>query len=293
MTHAAAAAWRQAAGMGAMTMPVNGWHWREWAAEAAGTGLLMFAVVSAKDLIVRAGGPVSEIWIRVALVGVVAGLVVIAVAYSPLGRRSGAHLNPAVTLGLAAQGSVGAADAICYPLAQAAGGIAGVVAARVCGPTVVGPAVRWAVIAPAGWLGQPAGAAIEAVATGIQLAVVFGCLTSARWRSLAPAAAAILLAGAIAVLAPVSGAGFNPVRGLAPDVPADTYPALWIYFAGPLAGALAVGMAIRVRGRWPKTGKLVHNPAIACYMRCELPHLAASGVTGADDGRAFSRGTGS
>src|ERR1700742_3483361 len=106
--------------VGTTITPSNGWHWREWAAEFVGTALLLFAVVTAKDWIVRAGPPLSERWIRVALVGLVAGLVVIAVARSPLGRRSGAHLNPAVTLGLAAQRSVGAADLLGYPAAQAA-----------------------------------------------------------------------------------------------------------------------------------------------------------------------------
>ena len=90
----------------------------------------------------------------------------------------------------------------------------------------------------------------------------------------------VLLAGAIAGLAPVSGAGFNPVRGLAPDVLGDFYPALWIYFAGPLLGALAAAGAVIVRGRVPRTGKLVHDPAVPCYMRCELPHLAAPGLGG-------------
>jgi glycerol uptake facilitator-like aquaporin len=90
--------------MATTTRPSSGWHWREWAAEFAGTALLLFAVVTAKGWIVRVGPPVSEIWIRVALVGAVAGLVVIAVAFSPLGRRSGAHLNPAVTLGLGGPG---------------------------------------------------------------------------------------------------------------------------------------------------------------------------------------------
>src|ERR1700753_2537468 len=89
-------------GVATTTAPSNGWHWREWAAEFAGTALLLFAVVTAKDWIVRAGPPVSEIWVRVALVGTVAGLVVIAVAFSPLGRRCGAHLNTVVTLGMAA-----------------------------------------------------------------------------------------------------------------------------------------------------------------------------------------------
>ena len=272
------------------TAPVNGWHWREWAAEFAGTALLLFAVVTAKDWLIRIGPPVSELWIRVALVGVVAGLVVIAVARGALGRRSGAHLNPAVTLGLAAQRTVGAADLAGYPVAQAAGGLAGVAIAQLWGPTVAGPAVRWAVIAPADWLSPPWAAAIEAAATAAQLAVVFGCLASPRWYRLTPVAAGVLLAGAIAALAPVSGAGFNPVRGLAPDVLANAYPALWIYFAGPLLGALAAAAAVTRYGRQARTGKLVHDPAIPCYMRCELPHQPGPAPGGQADGAAAAAG---
>jgi len=262
-------------GMSTTTEPANGWHWQEWAAEFAGTGLLLFAVVTAKDWFVRAGPPVSEIWIRVALVGAVAGLMIIAIAYSPLGRRSGAHLNPVVTLGLALRGTVAAADLVGYPVAQVAGGIAGVAAARIWGPTVSGSAVRWAVIAPARWVGQPTAAVIEAAATAAMLAVVFGCLASASRAQLAAPAAGVLLAIAIAGLAPISGAGFNPVRGLAPDVLAHWYLALWVYIAGPVTGALiAAGVVGRYEHR-PVTGKLVHDPAIPCYMRCELPHAAA------------------
>ncbi len=257
------------------TGPLNGWHWLEWLSECAGTALLLFAVVTAKDWIVRAGPPVSEIWIRVALVGTVAGLVVIGVAYSPLGRRSGGHLNPAVTVGLAAQRIVGAADTVAYPIAQVVGGIVGVAAAQLWGPTVSSAAVNWAVIAPAGWLGQPAGAAIEAAATAAQLAVVFGFLSSARWERLAPVAAGVLLAGAIAGLAPISGAGFNPVRGLTPDVIAGVYPAVWIYIAGPLIGTLAAAGIVALRRCQPRTGKLVHDAAIPCYVRCQLPHVPA------------------
>jgi hypothetical protein len=46
--------------MSTTTGPANGWHWREWAAEFAGTGLLLFAVVTAKDWILRPGPPISE-----------------------------------------------------------------------------------------------------------------------------------------------------------------------------------------------------------------------------------------
>lgn len=69
------------------------------------------------------------------------------------------------------------------------------------------------------------------------------------------------------MLGPVSGAAFNPFRGLAPDVLAGTYPAVWIYIAGPLLGAaLAAGAFAAVRRR-PVTGKLRHDPTMPFYMR--------------------------
>jgi TRAP-type C4-dicarboxylate transport system permease small subunit len=119
---------------------------------------------------------------------------------------------------------------------------------------------------------------------------VFGCLASPRWARLTPVAAGVLLTGAIAGLAPVSGAGFNRVRGLAPDVLDGAYPALWIYFAGPVLGALAAAAAVRARGRQARTGKLVHDPAIPCYMRCELPHLVAPAPGNLSGGSSASLG---
>ncbi len=253
--------------------PVDGWHLREWAAEFAGTAILLFAVVTAKYWAVRAGRPYSEFALRVMIVAVVAGLVVVAVAESPLGRRSGAHLNPAVTLGLWVQRVTGPADLAGYVVAQVAGGILGVAAARLWGPAVAATEVQWAVIAPGGRISPWWGAAIEALATLAQLAVVFAVLAGrfVRWTAVV---AGVLLAAFIVALAPVSGAGFNPVRGLAPDVLAGTYPAIWIYLVGPLAGGLLAGVLVLARGRRPLTGKLRHDPRIACYMWCVLPHAA-------------------
>jgi hypothetical protein len=129
----------------------DGWHWKEWRAELAGTAVLLFAVVTAKYWAVRAGPPFSDPAIRVPIVGAVAALVVVGVAFSPLGRRSGAHLNPAVTIGMWLQKVTGSADLAGYVAAQIIGGIAGVAAARTWGPQVADATVRWAVIAPAAW----------------------------------------------------------------------------------------------------------------------------------------------
>jgi aquaporin Z len=261
--------------------PRNGWHWQEWLAEGAGTSIVLFAVVTAKDLAVRAGPPFSGLRWSIAIIAVVAGLAVGGVAVSAFGRRSGAHLNPALTMGLWLQRTVSSADLAGYCAAQLAGGVLGVALARVWGPTVPRAAVDWALLQPAPWLAQLAAAGVECAATAIQLAVVFALLSSRRYHHWTPAAAAAMLTAGIIALGPVSGAAFNPVRGLAPDVLAGVYPAVWVYIAGPLLGAaLAAGAFGAVRRR-PVTGKLRHDPAIPSYMRYDL-HLLEEKVADAE-----------
>jgi aquaporin Z len=250
--------------------PRNGWHWREWLAEGAGSAIVLFAVVTAKDLSIRAGPPLSDLRWSVAIIAVVAGLAVGTVALSGLGRRSGAHLNPALTMGLWLQRTVSHADLVGYWVAQLAGGVLGVALARVWGPTVPRAAVNWALLKPAPWIGELTAAGVECAATGIQLAVVFALLSSRRYHRWTPPTAAAMLTAGIVVLGPVSGGAFNPVRGLAPDVLVGAYPAVWIYIAGPLLGAaLAAGAFAAVRRR-PVTGKLRHDPAVPSYMRYDL-----------------------
>jgi aquaporin Z len=261
--------------------PRNGWHWREWLAEGVGTGIVLFAVVTAKDIAVRAGPPFSDVRWSIAIIAVVAGLTVRAVAGSRLGRRSGSHLNPALTVGLWLQRTVSPADLAGYCAAQLVGSVFGVALARVWGPTVPRTAVDWALLEPAPWIGQLTAAGVECAATGVQLAVVFALLSSRRYHRWTPSAAAAMLTVGIITLGTVSGAAFNPVRGLAPDVLADAYPAVWIYFAGPLLGAgLAAGAFAAFRRR-PVTGKLWHDPAIPSYMRYDL-HLLERKVTDAE-----------
>src|SRR5439155_1638810 len=80
--------------------------------------------------------------------------------YSPWGRRSGAHFNPATTLTFWRLGKVGSADAAFYALAQAAGGLAGVlVAAGLLGESVAHPSVQYVTTIPG-----PAGASVAFVA---------------------------------------------------------------------------------------------------------------------------------
>jgi aquaporin Z len=253
--------------------PRGGWHWSAWGAEFGGTAALMFAVATAKVAAIAAGPPYSGLRFRIAIIGAVAGLAVVGVALSPWGRRSGAHLNPAVTFGLWRLGVVSHADLAGYSIAQLAGGVAGIAAGRVWGGRIAGGAVDWAIIAPGPSTGTGAATAWEAAATALQLAVVFALLGSERYRSWTAPAAGALLAVAIVALATVSGAGFNPVRGLAPDIVAGSYPGWWVFVVGPMLGAVLAAGAVRVlRIASPLTGKLWHDPRFRCWLRCAIPH---------------------
>ncbi len=275
--------------MAAVVEPRNGWHWQEWLAEGAGTAIVLFAVVTTKDIAVRAGPPFSDPLCRIAIIGVVAGLAVGTVAVSALGRRSGAHLNPALTAGLWLQRTVSPGDLAGYCTAQMAGAVLGVALARIWGPTVPRATVDWALLKPAPWIAQPAAAGLECAATAVQLAVVFALLSSGRGHRWTPPAAAAMLTAGIVVLGPVSGGAFNPVRGLAPDVLAGAYPAVWIYIAGPLLGAALAAGAFAATRRRPITGKLRHDPAIPCHMRCDL-HLLEDKVAAAQTRAGRRRG---
>jgi aquaporin Z len=92
--------------------------------------VLLFAIVTARCLAIRGGPPWSYPATTIVIIGTAAGLAVLGVSVSPLGRRSGAHLNPAVTIGLRLHHVTGRADLAGYCTAQIAGGIAEVAAAR-------------------------------------------------------------------------------------------------------------------------------------------------------------------
>lgn len=251
--------------------PQNGWHWREWLAESAGTAILLFAVVTAKDLAVRAGPPLSSLPWRNLVTALAAGAAVAIVAVSAMGQRSGAHLNPALTFGLWLQRTVSSADLAGYLVAQLSGAMLGVAVARLWGPTVTRAPVDWAVVKPGPVISQPAAAGLECGVVLVQLSVVFILLSSQRLHQWAPAASGALLAAAVFVLAPFSGGGINPARALAPDDLSGAYPAVWIYLAGPLLGSALAAAALRAGRRQPLTGKLRHDPSIKCHMRCVLP----------------------
>ncbi|HXV74727.1 MAG TPA: aquaporin, partial [Candidatus Polarisedimenticolaceae bacterium] len=104
-------------------------HLPEYLIEAAGLGLFMLSAATFATLLESAQSPVraaiGDPWLRRLLMGTAMGLTLVLIVYSPWGRRSGAHINPAVTLTFYRLGKVSSRDATHYIVAQVVGGVAG------------------------------------------------------------------------------------------------------------------------------------------------------------------------
>ena len=111
-----------------------GFHWRIWFAEAGGTALLVLGALSAVALVLGDGSPFDDVLssdsARLLVTGGLVGGCVSLIAVSPLGRLSGAHINPAVTLAFRVLGRVSGHDVVGYLVAQLSGALAGAFAFR-------------------------------------------------------------------------------------------------------------------------------------------------------------------
>jgi aquaporin Z len=257
-------------------------HWPEYLIEAAGLGLFMFSACVFGTLLGHPASPAVQALpsalARRALMGLAMGSTAVALIYSPWGRRSGAHFNPATTLTFWRLDKVAPADAALYAAAQAVGGIAGVVvAAALLGHWLGAPDVNYVATlpGPAGPLGAFAG---EVVITFVLMTVVLRVSNDARLAGLTGLCAGALVATYITLEAPLSGMSMNPARSLASALPARAWPSLCIYFtAPPLGMLLAAELFVRSRGLAAVfCAKLHHDTSQRCIFRCRYAALATA-----------------
>jgi aquaporin Z len=204
--------------------------------------------------------------------GAAMGLTAAAIIYSPLGARSGAHMNPSVTLAFVRLGKVARADAGFYILAQFAGGLVGMLAAHgVLGELLAEPAVEFVTTRP-GDFGELAAAGGELAISFLTMAVLLRVAASPRWMRWTGAAAAVLVMLNITFEAPISGMSMNPARTLGPALLARSFDGLWIYLLVPPLGMLAAAELFRRRrARALPCAKLNHSPLVRCIFCGQTP----------------------
>lgn len=251
-------------------MTLRGSHLPEYAIEAVLLGLFMIA---AGVVAVALEAPASPLRAAIeshdarrALAGLAMGATAVALIHSPLGRRSGAHMNPAVTLTFFRLGKVSRRDLCGYAGAQAIGGTLGVVAvALLFGMAFREPPVSWVQTRP-GPGGAPLAFAGEVAISFAQMSIVLAATSHARVAPWTGWLAGAGVATWIALEAPLSGMSMNPARSLASALPAGDLSGLWIYFAAPVLGMLAAAqLFLWVRGlRAVACAKLIHDPRTRC-----------------------------
>jgi aquaporin Z len=184
---------------------------------------------------------------RRALMGLAMGLTAAALIYSPLGMRSGAHMNPAVTLAWVRTGRMRAGCAVGYVAAQFAGAVLGMtVAWALFAPHLADAPVAWITTRP-GAAGRLVAFVAEFLMTLVMLAAVLEISSRPRRQKWTGAVAAVLVAVYITIEAPLSGMSMNPARSFAPAIFAGQLHDLWIYFVAPPLGALAAAELHRIR----------------------------------------------
>ncbi len=204
-------------------------------AELLGTFVLLFFGVGTVLALGGAGDPAQKL-----AIGLAFGLAILAMAYA-LGHVSGAHLNPAVTIGQALSGRFPLVAAAAYVVAQLVGALLGVLAAH----ALLGDANDVAISVTAPGPGISAGQALfaEVLLGFILMLVVKG--TAVDDRAEGPAAGMAIgltvAAGHLAMI-PVSGSSFNPARSFGSAVVSGELGDLWIYVVGPVVGAVAAAL---------------------------------------------------
>lgn len=237
--------------------------WKLFAAEMAGTALLVAVGLSIVIFDFGQGSPLvrwlpSEGWRRL-VTGFLFGSTGALIALSPLGKESGAHINPVVTLGFWLTGRLKARHAIGYVASQLAGAIVG--AAPLLGWTQMGRSVAFGATLPGVAYGARWALLGEAITT---FALVFGLFLflGRPWlRRFTPALFPPLYAVMVWLEAPISGTSTNPARSLGPALISGEWRDWWVYWLGPALGAiLAVAVYQRIWGRRSPIGvaKILH-----------------------------------
>jgi aquaporin Z len=264
--------------------PLQRSHFPEYVAEFLGTAALVFFGLSAVVFDFGTNLPMGQ-WIpshswRLLITGLCFAGSGSLVALSPLGRLSGGHINPSVSLAFWLHGKMRFPDFVGYVVAQMLGGMAGAAmlagawkkysASVENGMTLPGPG--WPIWEVFGW---------EAVLTGMLVLLIFWFVSSERLMRWTPLMNWLVVATMVWQEAPISGTSLNPARSFGPALVTGVWSYQWIYALAPPLGAICGLLIFELctpEYRRALTGKLFHAPNYRSVFKGEgtVPETASS-----------------
>lgn len=254
-------------------------HWPEYLIEAGGLFLFLSIASLLAVLLEHPDSPVNQAvkdaTLRHALLGLGMGTYIAALVYSPWGKKSGAHINPAVTWTFFRLGKIKFADAIFYTLAQFLGAIiAAQLMAVLLGELYKNPAINYNLTLP-GADGMFVAFIAEFMISFLLMLVVLIAMNSKKLEPFVGAFTGLLIACYLAFELPYSGMSLNPARTFGSAFLARDWMGLWIYFTAPV---LAMLLSAEVYRRFSKNQKLAcaklqHGKGACIFCDKEAPNF--------------------
>lgn len=240
--------------------PASALPWQVFVSELVGTALLVLVGLSVVILTFGDGSPMTALVPaeggRRLITGFLFGTTGALIALSPVGKQSGAHINPVVTLAFQLMGKIDLRTTFGYVVAQLVGAVLGSLPLLAWGAR--GRSVAFGATLPGD------GYAIGTVLLG-EVATTFAMVTLLcvflgfhRIRPLTPAMFPFLYAIMVYAESPISGTSTNPARTLGPALVSGQWEGWWIYWVGPLLGSIAACLACSALAKRITVAKLYH-----------------------------------
>ena len=214
--------------------------WRVYGSEFLGTALLVGMGLSFVILDFGRGSPIVSLLpdagLRRLLTGFLFGSTGALIALSPLGKESGAHINPVVSVAFWLMGRLRVDHTLGYVLSQLAGAVAGALPLLLWG--TMGQSIDYGATLPGAAAGTLWALVGEVVTTFALIAGLFSFVRHQQLRRYTPALFPILYAIMVWLEAPISGTSTNPARSLGPALISGNWRDWWVYWLGPAAGML-------------------------------------------------------
>jgi aquaporin Z len=234
--------------------------WQMFVSELVGTALLLLVGLSLVILMFGAGSPVVRVvpseGARRLITGFLFGSTGALIALSPVGRVSGAHINPVVTLAFWLMGKMESRIAVGYVLAQLAGACLGSLPLLAWG--AMGRSVAFGATLPGDGFSIGVVLLGEVVTTFALIAGMCIFLGYRPLRPFTPALFPFLYAFMVWAESPISGTSTNPARSLGPAVISREWGGWWIYWVGPVTGTLVAIVAFSFLAKRITVAKLYY-----------------------------------
>ncbi len=262
-------------------------HWFLYLYEGAELAIFMLSACFGAVLLYSKSSPIPaelpNTALRGLLMGAAMGLTAVLIIHSPMGKASGAHFNPAITLTYLRLGKIAPWDAALYIVGQFAGGVAGVgVSALILGKRLALPPVQYVITVP-GVYGTAAAFGAEFLMAALLMGTVLWTTNRANLARYTSYMVGVLITFYVLIFGPVSGFSINPARTVGSAYFAHVWTALWLYFIAPPLGMLVAAQIYVMQYGIARVlcAKLHHAPSYLCPFDCayskEEEEFAASG----------------